>query len=109
MTEATAERAGPLILAGGAEFDERMATADRVWLRLLGLGLPRLGLLPTANEERPQIAARNGARHFRGLVTNAEPLMVTDKASAADPKMVQQIEGLDAVYMAGGPPAYLAG
>jgi cyanophycinase-like exopeptidase len=108
LTESPRSLPGPLILAGGAEFDERMATADRVWLRLLGLGIPRLGLLPTANEARPEAAARNGVRHFRGLVTNAEPLMVTDKAGASSPKIVDKIEDLDAIYMAGGSPTYLA-
>jgi cyanophycinase-like exopeptidase len=108
MTETKGKGPGPLILAGGAEFDDRMAVADRVWLRLLGLGMPRLGLLPTANEERPEMAARNGARHFRGLVTNAEPVMVTAPSSAADPKIVEQLESLDALYMAGGNPTYLA-
>ena len=105
MPEATR---GPLILAGGAEFDERMALADRVWLRLLRVGMPRLGLLPTANQDHPDAAARNGVRHFRGLVTNAEAVMVTDAASAGDPRIVDQIDVLDAVYMAGGNPGYLA-
>jgi len=108
VTEAKAKVPGPLILAGGAEFDDRMAVADRVWLKLLALGMPKLGLLPTANEDRPEIAARNGARHFRRLVTEAEPLMVTAAASAANEEIVGQIESLDAVYMAGGNPTYLA-
>jgi cyanophycinase len=108
MTETKANAPGPLILAGGAEFDDRMAVADRVWLKLLALGMPKLGLLPTANEDRPEIAARNGARHFRRLVTEAEPVMVTTAASAGDPEVVGQIESLDAVYMAGGNPSYLA-
>src|SRR6266567_355723 len=104
MTEAKAKVPGPLILAGGAEFDDRMAVADRIWLKLLALGMPKLGLMPTANEDRPDIAARNGARHYRRLVTEAEPLMVTTAASAADEKIIGQIESLDAVYMAGGNP-----
>jgi len=108
MTEIKNKGPGALILAGGAEFDDRMAVADRIWLRLLGLGMPGLGLIPTANEDRPDVAARNGVRHFRGLVTNSESVMVTSASSAADVKIVGQIESLDAVYMAGGNPVYLA-
>jgi cyanophycinase len=108
MTESPAPIPGPLLLAGGAEFDGRMASADRIWLRLLGHPMPRLGLIPTANTERPKVAASNGARHFKGLLTQAEPVMVTNVASANDPSIVAQVGALDAAYFAGGNPVYLA-
>jgi len=99
---------GPLILAGGAEFDGRMAPADRAWLGCLARDRPRLGLMPTANEERPGLAATNGLRHFRGLDTDGEAVMITTSFTASDPQIVAQIERLDAAYMAGGSPLHLA-
>jgi cyanophycinase len=99
---------GPLILAGGAEFDDRMAEADRVWLAAKGIFRPRLGLFPTANTERPDKAASNGVSHFRRLVTHSEAVMVTTRETAADPGIVEQIAKLDYAYFAGGNPTHLA-
>lgn len=99
---------GPLILAGGAEFDERMDDADRAWLAGRQIGLPRLGVFPTANTERPDRAAANGASHFRRLATHAEAVMVTTTATAADTRILDQIGKLDFAYFAGGEPLYLA-
>jgi cyanophycinase len=101
-------RPGPLILAGGAEFDERMDGADRAWLAAGGIGVPRVGVFPTANDERPDRAAANGAGHFRRLATHAEPVMVTTGATSADERILNQISKLDYAYFAGGNPLHLA-
>ena len=100
-------RPGPLILAGGAEFNDRMAAADRAWLALLGRSRPRLGVIPTAAERRPDLAAANGVRHFTGLEAQAEATMITDTRSAAADAIVRAIEQLDAAYIAGGSPLHL--
>jgi cyanophycinase len=100
--------AGPLILAGGAEFDERMAEADRPWLAARRIFRPRVGVFPTANTERPDRAAANGVAYFRRLVTHSEAVMVTTRDTAADERIVAQIAKLDFAYFAGGEPAYLA-
>jgi cyanophycinase len=99
---------GPLILAGGAEFDERMAAADRAWLAARRIFRPRLGLFPTANMERPQQAAANGVHHFRRLVTQPEAVMVTTRQTAEDDSVLSRIPDLDYAYFAGGDPLYLA-
>ncbi len=100
---------GPLILAGGAEFDQRMAEADRVWLAARGIFRPRVGVFPTANTERPGRAAANGAGHFRRLVSHAEAVMVTTRETAADERILAQVSKLDFAYFAGGDPTHLAG
>ena len=102
---------GPIILAGGAEFDTRMAPADRVWLGLLGVAegvKPRLGVLPTAAEQRPELAASNGVSHFLSLKSAAEATMITGPQSASDEETIAAIDQLDAAYIAGGNPIHLA-
>jgi cyanophycinase len=99
---------GPVILAGGAEFDERMADADRVWLAARGMFRPRLGVFPTANTERPDRAAANGVSHFRRLVTHSEAVLVTSRDTASDERILEQVSKLDYAYFAGGEPLYLA-
>ena len=99
---------GPLILAGGAEFDERMSDADRVWLAAGGRFRPRVGIFPTAATDRPDRAAANGVSYFRKLVTHSEPIMVTTRDTASDPRLLDQVHKLDFAYFAGGEPLYLA-
>lgn len=101
---------GPIILAGGAEFDDRMDDADRVWLAsgVHGVWQPRVGIFPTANLERPDKAAANGVGHFRRLVTHAEAVMVTSPGTTEDTRVLNQVSKLDFAYFAGGEPEYLA-
>jgi cyanophycinase len=99
---------GPLLLAGGAEFDERMDEADRAWLASRRIGVPRVGVFPTANIERPDRAAANGVAHFRRLATHAEAVMVTTRDTTEDERILTQIEKLDFAYFAGGEPLHLA-
>jgi cyanophycinase len=83
-----------------------MAAADAAWLALLP-SKPRVLVLPTANTVRPDIAAANGVRHFEQLGAIAEALMVTDRDAATKASLVRNLDRADAVYMAGGEPAYL--
>jgi cyanophycinase len=99
---------GPLILAGGAEFDDRMAPADRAWFAAKAASRPRVAVLPTANQNRPDLAAANGSAHFRSLGAEAEPLMVTTRWFANDEATLSRLDGLDFAYFAGGNPRYLA-
>jgi cyanophycinase len=99
---------GPLILAGGAEFDERMDEADRSWLAGRNIGVPRVGVFPTANDERPDRAGANGAAHFRRLATHAEAVMVTTRETTSDDRVLNQLTKLDFAYFAGGNPLHLA-
>lgn len=100
--------AGPLILAGGAEFDERMAAADRAWLGPKAEGA-RVGVFPTANLGRPDVAAVNGVTHFRSIGAHSQPVMVTTRRTAEDKVVLDQLRGLDFAYFAGGEPLHLAG
>jgi len=100
--------AGPLILAGGAEFDERMVEADRAWLAGWRIGEPRVGVFPTASDERPELAAANGVTHFQRLAANASAVMVTDRLSTDDEYALGQVAELDFAYFAGGNPLQLS-
>jgi len=102
-----AAKAGPLLLAGGAEFDERMAPADRALLALIGRPSPRLAVLPTANADHPEAAAANGVAHFRSLGVEAEAVMITSRARAGDPALARQLALADCFYLAGGDPLRL--
>ena len=51
--------AGPLLLAGGAEFDGRMADADKAVIDRLNVERARVVILPTANQDHPALAAAN--------------------------------------------------
>lgn len=98
-----------LALTGGAEFRPGCIPADR---RLLALAAPgrqaRVAILPTAARfSQPHLAAENGVRHFAALGASARPLLLLDRADAARPEILEQIEATDLLYVAGGDPVYL--
>lgn len=101
--------ADPLIaLVGGDEFRPQAANIDRHLTERLGGANVRVAILPTAAaRENPQLAAENGVRHFRGLGVEALAVMVVDRPSANDPRLVAQLDGAGLVYLAGGDPRYL--
>ena len=103
--------AGPTVaLVGGDEFRPQAAEVDKYVIQRLGRPRVRVGILPTAAaRENAPLAAENGVRHFRGLGVEAVSLMVVDKASADDERLVAQLDGVDLVYIAGGDPRYLLG
>lgn len=104
MTEATANLPGPILLAGGREFDGRMASADRTWLRHLGLAMPTIAVIPTASADRPKQAGASGTRHFKGLLTRAMAVMIEDTIGGNDAANVATLEASDAFYFTGGDP-----
>ncbi len=83
-----------------------MAAADRALLALLG---PRawVVILPTAADRRPDLAGATGVAHFRSLGADAEAVLITDRATAHDDALVNQLAAADLVYMAGGNPRHL--
>ncbi len=99
--------AGPLLLAGGAEFDGRMADADKAVIDKLSVERARVVILPTANQDHPALAAANGVAHFLTLGVDAIDVQITDKSSAEDERLVAKLAEADFVYMAGGNPLYL--
>ena len=100
--------ADPLIaLVGGGEFRPQASAADRYLLSRIGQA-GRVAILPTAAaRESPELAADNGVRYFCGLSAKARAVMVVDKASANDRRLVEQIEASDLVYLTGGDPRHL--
>ena len=100
---------GPLVaLVGGDEFRPQAAEVDRYVIGRLGRPSVRVAILPTAAEhENAPLAAANGVRHFRGLGVEAAAVMVVDKDSANDQRLVAELDSVDLVYIPGGDPRYL--
>jgi cyanophycinase len=101
--------AAPLVaLVGGDEFRPQDAEVDRYLIRCTGRPRVRVAILPTAAaHENAPLAAANGVRHFRGFGVDAAAVMVVDRVSADDERLVAQLDGVDLVYIAGGDPRYL--
>jgi len=101
--------ADPLVaLVGGDEFRPQAAEVDKYVIQRLGRPSVRVAILPTAAApENAPLAAENGVRHFRGLGVQAAAMMVVDKPSANDERLVAQLDGVDLVYIAGGDPRHL--
>jgi cyanophycinase len=101
--------AAPLVaLVGGEEFQTQAAEVDLYVVERLAKPKARVAVLPTAAApENAPLAAQNGVRHFHGLGVEAKGVMIVDKASANDERLVAELEGVDLVYIAGGDPAYL--
>lgn len=101
--------AAPLVaLVGGEEFQSKAADVDRYVIERLANPKARVAILPTAAApENAPLAAQNGVRHFRGLGVEAKSVMIVDKVSANDERLVAELEDVDLVYIAGGDPVYL--
>jgi peptidase E len=99
----------PLVaLVGGEEFQPQAADVDRFVIERLGKPRVRVAILPTAAAvENAPLAARHGVDHFRSLGADARSVMIVDKASANDERLVNEFDGIDLVYIAGGDPLYL--
>jgi len=102
---------GPVALVGAGEFLPAMAEFDRGLLAATGRPRPRVVILPTASypdgEDVFERWAELGVGHFRELGAEVEPVLVRDRADAADGAMVQAIGEADLVYLSGGNPAHL--
>jgi cyanophycinase len=97
-----------IALVGGEEFRPQMRAVDDLLIGHLGRSTVRAAILPTAAaHESPELAAGHGVRHFQGLGVQARAVMVVDKPSADDARLVEQLEDINLVYLAGGDPKYL--
>lgn len=96
-----------LALAGGNEFGARSRQPDMELLAMAGGSDSRVVIVPTAAVDNPRQAARNGVRYFASLGARAEAAMIVDRASAADPTLVAQLDTADLVYLTGGNPWHL--
>ena len=99
---------GRLALVGGDEFRPGCEQIDEAILAATGKTSPVVLVIPTAAAfENPGRAAENGVRHFSALGADARPLMVLDRADAADSGLVSTVEGADVIYLTGGNPSHL--
>lgn len=105
MSKAT----GWIALAGGAEFGSGSRDADRRLIDLAGGPNGRIVILPTAAaHQRPELAGRNGVRHFRGLgARQVASVLVVDAASAGDPEHAAVLRDARLIYLTGGDPRHL--
>ena len=100
--------AGKIALIGGDEFRDGCEGMDEAILRATGKRNPVTLIVPTAAaSQRPELAAENGARHFKALGADAHPLMALDRKDAMDPGMASEIASADLIYLTGGNPAHL--
>ena len=119
MGDAAVTVPGPVALHGGGEFepgDEPFLDALLVAAgRLVGDGEPiRIAIVPTAGANgRPDIAAAHGIAAFErvaaraGRPVQAEPVLVLDATSAADPVLVERLRVVHLIHFPGGDPAHI--
>ena len=99
---------GRIALVGGDEFREGCESMDETILAATGKSAPVTLIVPTAAaSERPDLAARNGVRHFTSLGADAHPLMALDGKDAMDAGLASEIDSADLIYLTGGNPAHL--
>jgi cyanophycinase len=102
---------GPIALIGSGEFTSALEPVDRALLAATGTAHPRVAILPTASvpdgEEVFQRWGRMGRDHFHALGATAEMLPVRTRDDAADPAILDAIDGVDLVYLSGGKPDFL--
>ena len=88
-----------------------MSAFDAGLLASTGVTRPRVAILPTASYPDGEVVfqrwAAMGVSHFAALGAEVEPVLVRDRAAAADPAAAQAIGEADLVYLSGGKPAYL--
>mgnify|MGYP001084306978 CR=1 FL=1 len=102
---------GYLLLAGGAEFNGRMAAPDRRAMVLAGgLSAPiRIVPAAAAPDNNHQRAGQNGVRWFKDLgAVNVSAVPLIDRKSADDPAVVAALHRAKMVYLLGGFPRHLA-
>jgi cyanophycinase len=102
---------GYILLAGGAEFVGRMATADRKAMSLAGGPEASIGIVPAAAapDNNHQRAGQNGVNWFKRLgAVNVSALPLIDRKSADDPAVVEALKNSRIIYLLGGFPRHLA-
>jgi cyanophycinase len=99
-------------LVGAGEFLPEMSELDLGLLAATGRDRPRVVIVPTASwpdgEEVFQRWVAMGTAHFAGLGAEVEPVLVRDRADAADGVHAQAIGEADLIYFSGGRPSHLA-
>jgi len=101
---------GYILLAGGAEFQGKMAVTDRRVIELAGGLNARLSIIPAAAapDNNHQRAAQNGVDWFQKLgAVNVTALPLTDRRSADDAVVVDALRQSKLIYLLGGFPRHL--
>ena len=102
---------GYILLAGGAEFNGRMAAPDRRAIRLAGGFNAPIRIVPAAAapDNNHQCAGQNGVSWFKHLgAVNVSALPLIDRKSADDPAVVEALQCSGIIYLLGGFPRHLA-
>ena len=98
-------------LLGSGEFEPWSEAVDR-WMLERATGDGRILVLPTASAPEGDAVfgrwASMGLEHFASLGLPAELLPVKTREDADEPEMAARVDGVSAVYLSGGNPAYLA-
>lgn len=100
---------GWLALGGGDEFGRACERGDRALLAAIG-GAIHVAIVPTAQADGgsdPVRAGNNGVRYFERLGASAENVLITDRHSAADERLVARLRAANLIYLIGGNPGYL--
>src|SRR5690242_19008267 len=101
---------GLLVLAGGAEFQKGLDSADKFLIEQAGGPDAPIVILPTAGgaDGGEGMAARKGVSWFRQMGgQNVVAVMVVDRQSANDHTLAAKIEQAKLINMAGGSPGFL--
>jgi cyanophycinase len=115
-----ATRPGPVALHGGGEFQAGDEPFLEALLEEAGSLVEdaepiRIAIVPTAAARgRPDIAAANGVTAFErvarraGRPVRAEPVLIVDAASAADPALAGRLRAAHLIHFPGGDPGLVA-
>jgi cyanophycinase len=102
---------GHILLAGGAEFNGRMAIPDRRAIELAGGPNAPISIVPAAAapDNNQLRAGQNGVKWFKHLdAVNVSALPLIDRQSADDPTVVAALLRSRIIYLLGGFPRHLA-
>ena len=98
---------GEIALVGGDEFNQKCQAMDRELIRLSGQNPALALIIPTAADQRPDLAASNGVSHFSALGADARPLMVLSREQANDTALLEPLAEAGVIYFTGGNPEHL--
>ncbi len=101
---------GYILLAGGAEFGDRMAEPDLRAIELSGGFDARISIIPAAAapDNNHQRAGQNGINWFEQLgAVDVRALPLIDRGSADDPAVVEALKSSRLIYLLGGFPRHL--
>lgn len=102
---------GIILLAGGAEFNGKMAVPDRSAIQLAGGPHRPIRIIPTAAapDNNHRRAGGNGVDWFKHLgAADVSWVPLIDNASADDDAICDELSQAGLIYLLGGFPRYLA-